>query len=480
MNIQDIIVRYPEQLSQLNRHRIALDISDLMEYVHQNNYIYPSISLTMIFSNSSRHDYITQILADGISQNGEWTGQPSLYDAPELTQRNKKYTKETDVFRFGIILFYLVFSCYPEKLPLPEDSLDTCPHYLKELLKDCLAIDPNHRPQFSSIKTILSQNYCGHAINPQQWPSTYHGAFLSLMSNTTTRLVFPRPIPQARERKKSTDSGYESDIDSKNHYTIGHLIFSMICTDPHTNTIPVNDFILLLCERFELNYNLLDLNCLAYILCGSRDDVNAQTLDECTFKYHDGILYPCLETQIINSFKHFLKQFEMETVVDYVMAGKRYYLGLDIPQYHELALYCFQHAVSLITSIEGPGAQEALVCLGIYHLSNSYSNTCYSKAFEFLYEVYKHNNNALFTLIHCFSSGIGTPKNDDAALVLLKKSISKGLDYATHLMGQLYANEVDVDDSKPLVYFRKPSICGIGRNSMNYFTVYFDQVSFTG
>ncbi|XP_062163681.1 serine/threonine-protein kinase STY46-like isoform X4 [Alnus glutinosa] len=150
--------------------RVAIDVSEGMNYLHQNNIIHRDLKAANLLIDGNG---VVKVADFGVArmqaQSGVMTAETGTYRwmAPELIE-HKAYDHKVDVFSFGVLLWELLTRKLPYEhlTPLqaavgvvqkglrPTIPADTHPK-LVELLERCWQQDPSLRPEFSEIVQIL-------------------------------------------------------------------------------------------------------------------------------------------------------------------------------------------------------------------------------------------------------------------------------------------------------------------------------------
>ncbi|KAI4375811.1 hypothetical protein MLD38_013637 [Melastoma candidum] len=152
--------------------KVAIDVSKGMDYLHQNNIIHRDLKAANLLMDENE---VVKVADFGVarvkSHSGVMTAETGTYRwmAPEVIE-HKPYDHKADVFSFGVVLWELLTGKLPYELLTPLQAAvgvvqkclrptipkNTHPK-LVELLERCWQQDPELRPDFSEIITVLQQ-----------------------------------------------------------------------------------------------------------------------------------------------------------------------------------------------------------------------------------------------------------------------------------------------------------------------------------
>ncbi|KAI4367376.1 hypothetical protein MLD38_023119 [Melastoma candidum] len=152
--------------------KVAIDVSKGMDYLHQNNIIHRDLKAANLLMDENE---VVKVADFGVarvkSQSGVMTAETGTYRwmAPEVIE-HKPYDHKADVFSFGVVLWELLTGKLPYEHLTPLQAAvgvvqkglrPTIPKNahpkLVELLERCWQQDPELRPDFSEIITILQK-----------------------------------------------------------------------------------------------------------------------------------------------------------------------------------------------------------------------------------------------------------------------------------------------------------------------------------
>ncbi|KAE9608505.1 hypothetical protein Lal_00020895 [Lupinus albus] len=167
--------------------KLALDIALGMQYLHSQGILHRDLKSENLLLGQ---DMCVKVADFGISclesQCGNAKGFIGTYRwmAPEMI-KEKHHTKKVDVYSFGIVLWELLTGLTPfhnmtpeqaayavshknERPPLPSE----CPWRFSDLINRCWSSNPNKRPHFDEIVSIL-ENFTELLEHDPEFLSTY-------------------------------------------------------------------------------------------------------------------------------------------------------------------------------------------------------------------------------------------------------------------------------------------------------------------
>ncbi|XP_062101055.1 serine/threonine-protein kinase STY46-like isoform X2 [Humulus lupulus] len=150
--------------------RVAIDVSNGMNYLHQNNIIHRDLKAANLLMDENGVVKVSDFgVARVQAQSGVMTAETGTYRwmAPEVIE-HRPYDQKADVFSFGIMLWELLTGKLPYENLTPLQAAVGVVHkglrptieehtdpMLVELMESCWQREPSLRPQFSEILEIL-------------------------------------------------------------------------------------------------------------------------------------------------------------------------------------------------------------------------------------------------------------------------------------------------------------------------------------
>ncbi|XP_027124591.1 serine/threonine-protein kinase HT1-like isoform X2 [Coffea eugenioides] len=152
--------------------KLALDIAHGMEYLHAQGILHRDLKSENLLLDEDMHVKVADFGISCLeSQCGSAKGFTGTYRwmAPEMI-KEKHHTKKVDIYSFGIVLWELLTALIPfdnmtpeqaafavcqknERPPLPS----TCPLAFRHLINRCWSSNPNNRPHFEEIVSVLER-----------------------------------------------------------------------------------------------------------------------------------------------------------------------------------------------------------------------------------------------------------------------------------------------------------------------------------
>ncbi|GAB2251634.1 hypothetical protein Droror1_Dr00004481 [Drosera rotundifolia] len=150
--------------------RLSLDVARGMQYLHSEGILHRDLKSENLLLGE---DMAVKVADFGISclesEPGSAKGFTSTYRwmAPEMI-KEEHHTKKVDVYSFGIVLWEILTALIPFADLTPEQAAfavcqknarpplpPNCPRTLSDLIKRCWAANPERRPHFDEIVSIL-------------------------------------------------------------------------------------------------------------------------------------------------------------------------------------------------------------------------------------------------------------------------------------------------------------------------------------
>lgn len=190
-------------LSHLKAFDILLQIAEAMKYLHDKNVMHGDLKASNIILDATERKkdgfwFLHVKLADyGLSRlkqclRPSWRAtysNPMSWRAPEVfdekadSSNMEVYTKFTDVYSFAMTMYEILTGCKPFEALSPRDVLPSllagwrpavnpktpCPGYLAAFMQRCWSANPQDRPLFPEVCSMLS--YCKGVILRISLPS---------------------------------------------------------------------------------------------------------------------------------------------------------------------------------------------------------------------------------------------------------------------------------------------------------------------
>ncbi|KAK8871923.1 hypothetical protein M9Y10_007669 [Tritrichomonas musculus] len=173
--LKDLMTK--KYLNNTLKARIVLEIAHAMNYLHKLGHIHRDLNIDNIMLNAV---FQVKIIDFGLAKINEclfdmetlntisMTKGVGAYEfmSPEMV-REEDYDNKTDVYSFGIILYFLFVGNLPKqsmaekarsapiKMPSPSDSISK---FCIDLISECLSNNPEDRPSFEMIIEKLKNN----------------------------------------------------------------------------------------------------------------------------------------------------------------------------------------------------------------------------------------------------------------------------------------------------------------------------------
>ena len=171
-------------LNNTLKARIVLEIAHAMNYLHKLGHIHRDLNADNIMLNSV---FQVKIIDFGMAKINECLFDTETLNTVSMTKgigayefmspemiNEEDYDNKTDVYSFGIILYFLFVGSLPKqsiaekaksipiKMPSPSNYISK---FCIELIEECLSNNPEDRPSFEMIIEKLKNNSYGLASN---------------------------------------------------------------------------------------------------------------------------------------------------------------------------------------------------------------------------------------------------------------------------------------------------------------------------
>ncbi|KAK8880769.1 hypothetical protein M9Y10_003457 [Tritrichomonas musculus] len=223
----------PTDWTDTKKHIILYGIASGMAYMHSLDYVFRNLTPENILLDEYLFPKICDfsLAAKSDESLSDFVGTP-VYMAPEVIE-GEQYVKASDVYSFSMIMYELLTNEVPFKnitvfklqSMIVSGNRPDIPEYLpdvyKNLIERCWAQDPNDRPSFKEIKTILQNDINDLEIDNDDFDD-YCDMITSHESELSGWGVFSHPIcnparPEIDSNKQKMKDEYsEGESDSEN------------------------------------------------------------------------------------------------------------------------------------------------------------------------------------------------------------------------------------------------------------------------
>ncbi|KAL3628810.1 Serine/threonine-protein kinase ht1 [Castilleja foliolosa] len=192
--------------------KLALDIAHGMQYLHAQGILHRDLKSENLLLDE---DMCVKVADFGISclesQCGSAKGFTGTYRwmAPEMI-KEKHHTKKVDVYSFGIVMWELLTALTPFDDMTPEQAAfavcqknarpplpSSCPTLFRRLIHRCWSGNPDKRPQFDEIVSLLESYSESLEQNPDFF-STYESPDVCSVSRCFRTFMAARRSPSVR------------------------------------------------------------------------------------------------------------------------------------------------------------------------------------------------------------------------------------------------------------------------------------------
>ena len=144
---------------------IIYEMLKIIEYLHNNGFIYRDMKPDNFIIDESKAlvliDFDRMLIKDDEQITKNFA---SIYIAPEIYDKTKRYSFEVDIYSLGLILYFIIMG---KELPINSESqsMNIFDGFHKEFLemieiiKSCIIIDGSSRPTIDEIIQIFLENY---------------------------------------------------------------------------------------------------------------------------------------------------------------------------------------------------------------------------------------------------------------------------------------------------------------------------------
>ena len=159
-------VKRRRQLDEGESRQILLQVTEGLEYMHNQNIVHRDIKLENVLFDQSHN---AKLIDFGFSVYAKdkklrmFCGTPS-YMAPEIVKRGEYRGKPVDMWSLGVVLYACLCGCFPFSAKTYPDLYkkiirgyfrlpETMSHSVRDLLRNLLLPDPNRRFAIGQVKT---------------------------------------------------------------------------------------------------------------------------------------------------------------------------------------------------------------------------------------------------------------------------------------------------------------------------------------
>lgn len=166
-----------EMIDNTLKTKIVIEIAHALLFVHNHGLIHRDLTFDNVLLNSIFEVKIINLglsqICEHLSQNFTFTSS-EIFMSPEMREK-KKYDFKTDVYSFGVLLYYIFCKKQPDfvlndnladnKKFVPPEPSQSMSEFCINLVSKCLNSDPNERPTFKDILEDIRKNSYSLASN---------------------------------------------------------------------------------------------------------------------------------------------------------------------------------------------------------------------------------------------------------------------------------------------------------------------------
>ena len=164
--LKEVLVKPPDWLDSISKIKIICGIALAMDFIHSNGIIHRDLKPANVLLD---REHLPRVSDFGSCRLFDTNCTLTPYAAPEVCGND--YTTKMDVYSFGVMLYEIVTGKLAfrnfNRLSLMKNVCidgvrepipDTVTAFAKDLIERCWSHDPESRPSFSDIRTLLKEN----------------------------------------------------------------------------------------------------------------------------------------------------------------------------------------------------------------------------------------------------------------------------------------------------------------------------------